>query len=110
MKVSSKYFTNLLVRESSPIITNREVRFKTSRKVNIPRFPVTSSNVSIIRITVVLTNDGTNLIGVNVTGKNLTRFRDELKALKRSHEESDGGAADSKKLRATYKQYILNKN
>tara|TARA_B110000908_G_scaffold25325_1_gene29195 strand:+ start:1924 stop:2778 length:855 start_codon:yes stop_codon:yes gene_type:complete len=44
--------------------------------------------------------------GQNVTGKNLTRFRDELKALKRSYEESEGGA--SKKSRATYKQYVLN--
>jgi len=46
--------------------------------------------------------------GENVTGKNLTRFRDELKALKRSHDESDGGASAPKKSRATYKQYVLN--
>ena len=69
MKVSSKYFTNLLVRESSPIITNREVRFKTSRKVNIPRFPVTSSNVSIIRITVVFADlTARTFVSIDITG------------------------------------------
>ena len=46
--------------------------------------------------------------GQNITGKNLTRFRDELKELKRSHEDSDGGASASKKSRATYRQYVLN--
>ena len=43
--------------------------------------------------------------GQNVTGKNLTLFRDELRTLKRRHED---GAAASKKSRATYKQYVLN--
>ena len=46
--------------------------------------------------------------GQNVTGKNLTLFRDQLKALKRSHEESEGAASTPKKSRATYKQYVLN--
>ncbi len=46
--------------------------------------------------------------GQNVTGKNLTLFRDELRTLKRRHEEDEDGAAASKKSRATYKQYVLN--
>jgi len=48
--------------------------------------------------------------GQNVTGKNLTLFRDELKALKRRHEEEKDGTVVYKNPRATYKQYILNKN